>query len=509
MYRRPMKARHLGCVLSLLGLSCAANEGATAFVSDSGAGLDRAAPSADRGSLTDRGAPIDLGPSLDSGAGPDGGVDVVSVYDTGSAPSADACAGGNACAPRPESCGPREQCNNGVDDNCNGVIDENCPCLPGTVQDCFLGPPGRRSVGQCSGGSQRCMGSGEFGTWGACEGALGPGPETCDALDNNCDGCVDEGLCCRAELSCPGPGDPRIADGQPFMAYALRGRTFFTGEARSWRWQIRGGPCEALLPRPTFETFQLDSRDAAFRPTLSGDYTITLTVVTAAGQTLTCTFVVHIEGPGMRVELCWDTSTTVDLDLYVHDPRNTRPWFSSTQGPLLSVTNDSCNWSNCEANLRGAMGRVDWGYSPSPLANCENGPLGAGWRREGRCSNPRLDIDNNLFKAIGVPENMNVDAPRNGERFRIMVQNFTGAAARPLVNVYCGGRLRATVGAAPDTLPDFTGPSGNTAIGAMWRVADIVTQVDAMGQTTGCEVTPLRPPGMNRGYWVTRNDPQY
>jgi hypothetical protein len=90
-----------------------------------------------------------------------------------------------------------------------------------------------------------------------------------------------------------------------------------------------------------------------------------------------------------------------------------------------------------------------------------------------------------------------------------MVQNFTGTAARPMVNIYCGGRLRATVGAAPDTLPSFTGPSGATSVGAMWRALDVVTRVDAAGMTTGCDVTPLHPPGAATGFFVTRGDPSY
>jgi hypothetical protein len=43
----------------------------------------------------------------------------------------------------------------------------------------------------------------------------------------------------------------------------------------------------------------------------------------------------------------------------------------------------------------------------------------------------------------------------------------------------------------------------------MWRVADVVSQVDGMGVTTGCEVVPLRAPGMTGGYFLTRNDPSY
>ncbi|MEZ4409876.1 MAG: MopE-related protein [Polyangiales bacterium] len=425
-------------------LTACAAEDRTPFALDGGANTGRDAASAtDRGvAVTDAGGPMDGGSTVTPDDVPPAG-DVVSVYDTATA--SDGCATGATCMANAEGCQARETCGNGLDDDCNGRPDDGCACIPGTVQDCFLGPPLRRGVGQCSGGTQRCEGSGEFGAWGACAGAIGPSSETCDNLDNDCNGCVDEGLCCGGELSCPGADDPRVPDGRPFAAYGLRGEMFYTGTARSWRWEIRGGPCDAVLPRPTFTTYGLDTRVAAFVPTLSGDYTVTLTVVTGDGRTLTCTFVVHIVGPGMRVELCWDTSTTVDLDLYVHDPRNTDPWFDNAGMPITSVNNNSCNWSNCEANIRGTRGRVSWGYASSPLANCESGPFGAGWRAVGSCANPRLDIDNNLVKASGVPENMNVDNPRDGERFRVMVQNFTGTAAHPVLNVYCGGRLRGTL----------------------------------------------------------------
>src|SRR5690606_1939135 len=104
----------------------------------------------------------------------------------------------------------------------------------------------------------------------------------------------------------------------------------------------------------------------------------------------------------------------------------------------------SCGWHNCEATVRqtvhpvtgGPVSRADWGYAPSPLAACENGPQGEQWRANGACANPRLDIDNNLSEGIGVPENINVDRPRDGETFRVMVQNFSGALARPVVNIY-------------------------------------------------------------------------
>ncbi|HYP87067.1 MAG TPA: hypothetical protein VEQ59_02925, partial [Polyangiaceae bacterium] len=119
----------------------------------------------------------------------------------------------------------------------------------------------------------------------------------------------------------------------------------------------------------------------------------------------------------------------------------------------------------------------------------------------------RLDIDNNLSEATGVPENINVDAPRDGETFRIMVANFTGEEAHPLINVYCDGRRTATLGAPPDQLSAFTGSRGDSAIGALWRAADVTTHVN--GNRTDCTVNALHPPGASSGFDVTIDDARY
>ena len=38
---------------------------------------------------------------------------------------------------------------------------------------------------------------------------------------------------------------------------------------------------------------------------------------------------------------------------------------------------------------------------------------------------------------------------------------------------------------------------------------NVVTHADATGATTGCDVTPLHPPGATSGFFVTRDDPSY
>jgi len=405
---------------------------------------------------------------------------------------------------------------NGVDDDCDGSIDEGCPCTAGDVQACFLGPPARRGVGACADGSQTCMRGVEFAAyWGDCLGGIRPSQEACDGLDNDCNGCADDLDGCQPQGSCPGPNDPRTPAGAPLTPYSLRGRDFFTGAVSIWSWTVQGGPCDALTPSsPSFTLTGANSETATFMPKLSGDYTITMTVVPETGPRFTCTWIVHIVGPGLRIEMCYPESSTQDLDLYLKQPGHPTPWFTgSTQ---YAAALDQCSWANCEAILRGdtimppppqIVGRANWGYPNSPLSLCQNTLQGTTWQGLGYCASPRLDIDNNLSEATGVPENINVDAPKNNETFRIMVANFSGTAARPLVNVYCDGRRTATIGAAPDVLTSFSGRRGSEAVGALWRVADVTTHV--IGTRTTCTVSVLHPAGASTGFNLTVDDPSY
>mgnify|MGYP000976190721 CR=1 FL=1 len=422
--------------------------------------------------------------------------DVVDVVDVG-------------CVPVDDRCERAERCDNGVDDDCNGFVDEGCGCTPGAVQSCFAGPPGRRGVGACRDGAQTCEMSGR---WGPCFGGILPRADICNGVDNLCNGCSQQNDC---EIRCPAPGDPRVPDGVPFRDYTLRGRDFYEGPARAWRWTVEGGPCDRIASRTSFQLDGATTETATLHPLLSGDYRVTLTVVTGMGRTLSCAWIVHVAGPGLRVEMCYPESTTIDLDLFLSRPGARGPWYPLGRD-VFQPTLDACGWHNCEATLRGAGGgmfdggtvpRADWGYANSALSACENGPHGMEWRALGFCANPRLDIDNNLSKATGVPENINVDAPREGETFRVMVHNFSGNLARPLVNVYCAGRRVATYGASPDEVPNFLGDM-NPNVGAMWRVADITTHVSAAGVTT-CDVTAVHPPGTTRGYDVTYNNPRF
>ena len=399
------------------------------------------------------------------------------------------------CAnPLPDGCmiGTSDVCNDGLDNNCNGQVDEGCNCNAGAVQQCFLGPPGHRNQGACVDGQQTCLEGGEFDSWGPCNGGIRPIEEACDSVDNNCNGCADDHPdCCVVSLICPSS----MPDGDPFAPYVIDGTMFFSGAVTSWQWTVTGGPCDQLLaPATSYTVSGANTSQLTLTPTLSGDYTITVTITAADGTVYTCTFIVHIRGPGFRIEMCSDQTGNTDIDLHLHRPN------TDASGWFYAAGVDTCYYGNCKSYGGGAI-TPNWGYANSPLSECSGGPEGPGWTTLGYCRNPRLDIDS-IYNE-NTPENINVDTPQNGARYRVMVNYYGGGSlvAHPMINIYCGGRLRATYGQAPDLVTGFD-QSGGDSSGDMWRVVDVTTTVMG-GITTDCLLEPIHPPGMTSGYWVS------
>ena len=80
------------------------------------------------------------------------------------------------CVPEPEIC-------DGLDNNCDGEIDNDPVDAGGECVQILGNNPG---VGICEAGTLECE-DGEL----VCNGEVGPDPEICDGLDNDCDGAVD------------------------------------------------------------------------------------------------------------------------------------------------------------------------------------------------------------------------------------------------------------------------------------------------------------------------------
>ncbi|MDP2600089.1 MAG: hypothetical protein Q8P84_05060 [Deltaproteobacteria bacterium] len=101
-------------------------------------------------------------------------------------------------ASRPEDCKPQDTrlcgpCDVGVQEcGDDHLWKAACEYLPSQLEHpCYTGPAATKDKGVCREGTQSCNGY----QWGDCEGEILPTAETCDNLDNDCDGVTDGAVC--------------------------------------------------------------------------------------------------------------------------------------------------------------------------------------------------------------------------------------------------------------------------------------------------------------------------
>jgi hypothetical protein len=390
--------------------------------------------------------------------------------------------------------------------------------------------------------------------------SCGPGDFDCDGLvgNNRQRGCMCAGnvTCPTAPLTLapyPTPTTLPVIDGTLWVEAPARAQT------SNWKWTVVGGDCDNVLPFPTYalysntngsvDTNRIGTKASvsydmaqgkyvqqAGQPTaaiianrpglmgeaggrvypafgLSGDYVVQ-GEFTLNGQQYTCTQRVEVRAPGIRAELCWDNPQgNRDVDLHFARLTGTIPC-ATTQGFLDSCPSNGigqdCHYATCNNEM-------NWGYAVSPNTACK------GWssKRGGACNNPRLDRDNVSCSAtqqnpaaVGLlpppvgqgdfcgPENINLDNPKDGDKFVVGVNYYSGgAAAKPHVNLYCNGRRVLSVGYNPATNQNFPvlSNSGSRTDGDFWKVATITAQVTG-GMLTSCDVAtiPSRNPDPGR-----------
>jgi hypothetical protein len=433
---------------------------------------------------------------------------------------------------------------NGFDDDCDGLVDEGCTCdAAGITKTCYLVPAsqtfGGVPVGWCAQnakGTVDCVKpSSEFsGTWsGQCRGAQPPfADDVCANGDYNCDGKdqnskAQDCSCKGAPVQCP--TNPLVT--APFPSpTALPLKVDAAGwflnaadvaNATGWKWTLRGGDCDNILPHPTFalfgspaatgssvgvqnNTLGTSSKEHGFVASapavtssvypafsLSGDYLIQ-GEFELNGQQYSCQQKIQVRAPGIRAEACWDTvGPSIDLDLHMAQVTyaNTCP----DTGWTSTCPKQDCYYGNCKG------GSSPGWYPPNASTSaCQ----GWGSKTTGTCFNPRLDrdliscstsqTDPNASDFCG-PENINVDAPASGAKFAVALKYFGGSvSSRAHVNVYCNGERVLSTGYNPVTGNDFpklTKSGGNTS-GDMWKVAMITTTTTPAGGIA-CNVQPV------------------
>ncbi len=383
-----------------------------------------------------------------------------------------------------------------------------------------------------------------------------PGDFNCDGKEANPTG--ESCACHLAPVQCPTAGVVTV----PYppganLPLEIDATPWFTNPAdvalaTGWSWTLTGGDCDNILPYPTFGIYPTHTA-AGIRPvgtesanlgssmkqhgwvalaaditgatpagvanaiypafSLSGDYLLTASWM-LNGQAYSCNVQVGVRAPGLRAEGCWSTEGLYD-DLDLHMAKiNGFPECATTHGwsNLTCVSPDGgtapdedCFYGDCYS---AGNDSTEWGYASSPASAC------TGWGSQGAgadCPNPRLDRDANGLSGecdptakdpanptFCGPENINVDNPRDNDRFAVALRFYGEDGNNPTpalshVNVYCDGVRVLSAGYDPTT-PGANFPAlltaGGDEFGDMWKVGIVTTHVSSAGLT--CDVVPTQ-----------------
>ncbi len=480
-----------------------------------------------------------------------------------SAPTVNECDGHSDINPElangPYGNGFDDDCDGKVDEGCQcgpahpAGTTKPCWLVSGTEVD----PTTKGPVGWCarnSVGTLTCRASDDDvrpPLWdGECRGAQPPfADDICAPGDYDCDGIEHNSRTndCRCKVDVHCPSDPIVTNPfpDPNKLSPIDGSSWVaTGmTATHWSWTITGGDCDNILPHPTFAVYgqpratrggprlsgnapqtglgpNRNQQGFVVGPaanvgpliypafSLSGDYLVQGEWDDPTGHH-SCTVKVQVRAPGLRVELCWN-KMPVDLDLHVarlQSPKScTHGWFQTCS---TGAERDDCYFdSDCQGGFM--ANPSPWGYARSPAASCQ----GWGSSRAGNsCDNPRLDQDNiecdpgvadpmetgYIDGMFCTPENINIDNPKDGDKFVVGVQYYDDVAAaavrpQPHVNIYCNGERRLAFGFDPTAMPAATFPvlreSGRDGGGDLWEVATVQAKVNG-GDLADCIITPI------------------
>ncbi|MFO0678895.1 MAG: hypothetical protein U0169_20370 [Polyangiaceae bacterium] len=384
-----------------------------------------------------------------------------------------------------------------------------------------------------------------------------PGDFDCDGVTANarshsCACQVDPVTCPTTPIVVapyPNPTNIPAIDGSQWIVPAER------GNAQNWTWTVLGGDCDNVLPFPTFAVYnQANSKATGARigsrslvafdanqtparyvtdPTsglvgirattgsalnsgvvypafgLSGDYVVQ-GEWDLGGKHYVCTQKVEVRAPGIRAELCWDTvgggllSTEGGNDIDLHFARlqgvtcAKQGWDSTCSS---GGAQQDCYWNSSSKCTSGST-NANWGY-----ANAASSSICTGWSSprsaSTTCTNPRLDKDNvsctrtesdPTSLSFCGPENINLDAPNDQDRFVIGVNHFANhggtSEAKPHVNVYCNGKRVLSAGYNPATnqrdFPKLLNGGTDTS-GDYWTVGIVKANVQN-GALDTCDV---------------------